>query len=184
MVARWVEPGCEQAYEEWARGILREAATFHGFLGGGVLRPGEVGQSWHTVYRFASDEDLHRWEASPERASWLERANTFIELGSRRVSGLETWFELPGRTAPAPPRWKMAFVSWMAVFPLALLFNLLVLPLVRDWPTVARVVLLSVCLVTLMTWVALPNLTRLFSRWLYPRPATTSGRDANDTTRD
>ena len=28
-----------------------------------------------------------------------------------RVSGLETWFSLPGRTAPAPPKWKMFLVS-------------------------------------------------------------------------
>jgi uncharacterized protein len=34
----------------------------------------------------------------------------------RRVSGLETWFELPGRTAPAPPRWKMFVVTAVVIF--------------------------------------------------------------------
>jgi antibiotic biosynthesis monooxygenase (ABM) superfamily enzyme len=29
----------------------------------------------------------------------------------RRMTGLETWFEVPGLTAPAPPRWKMFVVT-------------------------------------------------------------------------
>ena len=41
-----------------------------------------------------------------------------------RVSGLETWFALPGRTAPAPPRWKMFLVSLAAIYTLQLAFNL------------------------------------------------------------
>ena len=41
----------------------------------------------------------------------------------QRVSGLETWFSLPGRTAPAPPKWKMATVTILAIIPLVLLMN-------------------------------------------------------------
>ncbi len=40
-----------------------------------------------------------------------------------RVSGLETWFALPGRTAPAPPRWKMFVVSAVAIYALQLVLN-------------------------------------------------------------
>ena len=42
-----------------------------------------------------------------------------------RVSGLETWFSLPGRTAPAPPKWKMFLVSAAVIYARKLVFELL-----------------------------------------------------------
>lgn len=106
-VARRVAPGRERDFERWVDGLLHVAETFPGFLGGGILRPPASGQDWHVVYRFASKDALSEWEASPVRAEWLRRADDVMsETGVTRTSGLETWFSLPGRTAPAPPRWK------------------------------------------------------------------------------
>jgi uncharacterized protein len=167
-VARRVAPGREGDFEDWAADIMRVAKRFPGFLGGGVLRPGEAGQEWHIVYRFASDQQLQRWEASPERARELERAEPWMdETGVQRVSGLETWFELPGRTAPAPPRRKMWAITMLAIFPLSLAFNALVGPHVGGLALPLRTLLFSGTLVTLMTWVVMPRMTRLFRGWLY-----------------
>jgi antibiotic biosynthesis monooxygenase (ABM) superfamily enzyme len=82
----------------------------------------------------------------------------------QRVSGLETWFSLPGRTAPAPPKWKMATVTILAIIPLVPLMNVLVLPLIEAWPLVLRVLVFSGTLTGLMTWVVMPRMTRLFRR--------------------
>ena len=145
-VARRVAPGREEDFERWYDGIIGAASRFPGFLGAGVLRPTGVGQEWHVAYRFADDAALHRWEVSPERGSWLRRAEDFAqETGQRRVSGLETWFAVPGRTAPAPPRWKMAVVTLLAIIPLVLVM----------------------ILTSLMTWVVMPRVTRVFRRFLY-----------------
>jgi len=167
-VARRVAPGMEPEFERWYEGIIGCASRFPGFLGAGILRPRDTGQDWHVVYRFADDAALHRWESSPERAEWLERAHTFAsETGVQRVSGLETWFSLPGRTAPAPPKWKMALVTLLAIVPLVLVMNVLVLPLMDGWPLVLRTLVFSVTLTGLMTWVVMPRLTRLLRRFLY-----------------
>jgi hypothetical protein len=43
-----------------------------------------------------------------------------------RLTGLETWFRLPGGDVPTmkpPPRWKMWLVSIVAVYPLVLAFQ-------------------------------------------------------------
>ncbi len=169
-VARRVAPGREPEFETWYDGIIGCASRFPGFLGAGILRPNEAGHDWHVVYRFADGESLHRWEASPERAHWLRKAEEFAEeTGVQRVSGLETWFALPGRTAPAPPKWKMATVTILAIIPLVLLMNVLVLPLIEGWPLVARVLVFSGTLTGLMTWVVMPRMTRLFRRFLYGR---------------
>lgn len=169
-VARRVAPGMEPEFETWYDGIIGCAARFPGFLGAGILRPNEAGQDWHVVYRFADEESLHRWEVSAERADWLHRAEAFAEeTGVQRVSGLETWFSLPGRTAPAPPKWKMASVTILAIIPLVLLMNVLVLPLLEGWPLLARTLVFSGTLTGLMTWVVMPRFTRLFRRFLYGR---------------
>jgi uncharacterized protein len=169
-VARHVVPGREAEFEEWANGITGAAARHDGFLGGGVLRPGDGGPEWHVVYRFASNEALSEWETSLERARWLLRGDGLMrEVGRHRTSGLETWFELPGRTAPAPPRWKMAVATLLGILPLTMLFNVLVAPTMSSWPLVLRVAALSVSLVTLMTWVVMPRMTRLLANWLYPK---------------
>ena len=167
-VARRVAPGLEPEFEQWYDGIIACAARFPGFLGAGILRPNEMGQDWHVVYRFADDAALRRWETSAERADWLHRAESFAEeTGVQRVSGLETWFSLPGRTAPAPPKWKMASVTILAIIPLVLLMNVFVLPLLDGWPLVARTLIFSGTLTLLMTWVVMPRLTRVFRRFLY-----------------
>jgi hypothetical protein len=167
-VARRVAPGRDREFEKWLDGILGAAASFPGFLGGGALRPGRLGDDWHVVYRFASPAQLERWESSPQREQWLARGEALIDdTAVQRVSGLETWFSLPGRTAPAPPRWKMALVTLVAIIPLVSLMNVFVLPQFTHWPVVARTVLFSGTLTGLMTWVVMPRLTRVFQRFLY-----------------
>ncbi len=169
-VARRVAPGREHEFEEWYEGIIGAAQKFPGFLGAGILRPHTMDQDWHVVYRFAEPTQLTHWEKSPERAGWLEKADTFAEeRGVERVSGLETWFSLPGRTAPAPRRWKMALVTLLAIVPLVLLMNVAVLPLLGGWPLVARTLVFSGTLTVLMTWVVMPRMTRIFRRFLYGR---------------
>ncbi len=167
-VARRVAAGHEAEFEDWANGIFRAASRHRGFLGGGILRPPIPGQDWHLVYRFASNADLHRWEASRERAEWLRRAEDLMdERGVHRTTGLETWFELPGRTAPAPPRWKMALVTLFAIVPLVLTMNVFVLPHLQSWPVGLRTLVMAGTLTSLMTWVIMPRLTRLFRGFLY-----------------
>ena len=169
-VARTVAPGREPDFEEWVHGIVEAASKFPGFLGAGALRPPEAGRDWHVVYRFSDAETQRTWETSAERATWLARADDFVrETGTTHVSGLETWFALPGRTAPAPPKWKMAVVTFAAIYPLALLINVVLVPRTADWPLLLRPLVLAGILVPVMTWIVMPRLTRLLRRWLYPR---------------
>jgi antibiotic biosynthesis monooxygenase (ABM) superfamily enzyme len=169
-VARRVAPGRAAEFEAWYDGIIGAASRFPGFLGSGILRPHTTGEDWHVVYRFADSDALRHWEESPERARWLAKAEDFVEdTKEHRVSGLETWFALPGRTAPAPPKWKMFLVTLAAIVPLVLLMNLTVLPLLSGWPLVARTLVFSGTLTGLMTWLVMPRMTRLFRKFLYGR---------------
>ena len=167
-IARSVAPGRDDEFEEWSAALTRVASRWPGFLGAGLLRPGHVGDPWHVVFRFASAADLAEWESSPERAAMLAEGEELVHASDmHRVSGLETWFALPGRTAPAPPRWKMFLVSGAGIYLLNIVLTTLYGGLIAEWPPVARVALLSVPVTALMTWVVMPRAARLLAAWLY-----------------
>jgi antibiotic biosynthesis monooxygenase (ABM) superfamily enzyme len=175
-IARTVAPGRENEFEDWSARLTRAAALWPGFLGAGLLRPGHVGEPWHVVFRFATGADLAAWDASPERAAILAAGEPLVHAtASHQVSGLETWFALPGRTAPAPPRWKMFLVSAAAIYLLNILLTTLYGGFIAGWPTLGRVALVSVPVTALMTWVVMPPAARALERWLYA-PRRAAGR--------
>ena len=136
-----------------------------------MLRPGHAGEDWHVVYRFDRPDHLAAWEQSPTRTALLADAEQLMQTtAEHRVSGLETWFELPGRTAPAPPRWKMFVVSVVSIYTLQLLVNLALGGIARAWPMAARLALFVSIVTASMTWIVMPRMARLLQRWLYPAP--------------
>lgn len=167
-VARQVSPGREREFEDWAGQLTAEASRFDGFLGAGLLRPGHVGEVWHVVYRFDTPENLAAWERSPVRERMLAAGDAVMRTTAvHRVSGLETWFELPGRTAPAPPRWKMFAASVLGMYPLQVATYALLGALTARWPVPARLALFVPLVAASMTWLVMPRLAALLARWLY-----------------
>ena len=86
------------------------------------------------------------------------------------LSGLETWFTLPRQPGvPPPPRHKMVVITTLTIFLLINLVSLALSPLVRELHPLLRTLLVTATTVTLMTYLVMPRMTRLFRRWLYPR---------------
>lgn len=171
VASRRVEKGREEEFEEWISGILTAVKEFPGYLGSDVLRPGDPDDDeYRIIYRFDHASNLNRWEESEERGRWLRRAKPMIsEENVRVLTGLETWFTLPSRPdEPSPPRYKMAVVTWLAVFPLISAIFALLGPVLNQLPVLLRTLLLTVIMVSLMTYVVMPRMTRLFAFWLYP----------------
>jgi hypothetical protein len=177
-VARRVRPGHEAAYEEFLEGIIAAASRYPGHLGVEVFKPQDAtAGDYRTVYRFDTPEHLHAWLDSEEHAAWLERAEPHVigPMRTRFVTGLESWFTLPGRPGtPPPPPYKMALLTWVTIFPLITAIVLATGPLLNDLPVVARLGITTAVAVPLMTWVVMPRVTRLLRGWLYPnhRPPT------------
>jgi len=167
-VARHIAPGREEDFAAWSDRLTAVASGFPGYLGAGQLRPGRVGDPWHVVFRFDSAEHLGAWDASPERAALLAAGDELVRnTRVHRVSGLETWFALPGRTAPAPPRWKMFVVSAACIYLLNLALTVGFGWAVVGWPVVARLFVVSIPVTALMTWLVMPRAARLLQHWLY-----------------
>jgi antibiotic biosynthesis monooxygenase (ABM) superfamily enzyme len=172
-VLTWqVRPGREQEFEEWTRGLARCARRFPGNEGVSWLRP-EDGHRYHAVLRWSDPHRLAAWLESDERADWHARIESVAtEVGSERQSttGMETWFNLPGTTAQAPPRWKMLLTTFLGAYPFTLVIQWLVTPRTAAWPLPLRAAVFPLVLLPVLTYLVMPLLSRLLRLWLYRAP--------------
>ena len=67
------------------------------------------------------------------------------------------------------PKWKMAILIWLAIYPALNLVSILIGGLLVDLPLWQRTFVMTVILVPLMVYVLLPFLTKKFAFWLNPK---------------
>ena len=187
-IRREVDPERIAEATAWVQTGVNLAAKYPGFLGSGWVRAGEGSQVWHMLYRFANEATLEAWEGSSERTWWLSMGEGFVRSErSKRRTGIEGWFDDPATGSvpaadaaasavldelpPAPPRWKQAVTIWLGFFPVNLVFTLLVTSFVPGWnelEVVWKVLATTLLLTPVMTFWALPLVTRMLRRWLAP----------------
>jgi len=170
-ISRRVKPGRETDYEAWVRGVIDAASHFPGHMGVNVLRPSsKTGGRYVLIYRFDTWENGEAWEKSDARSHWVAKLPDLVEgeTETRKVTGLEAWFELPDVPVQKPaPRWKMSVVLIVVVFVLVFPLQLIVLPLVPDWPHWTKTLLIAVIQVLLMTYLVMPRVTAALKSWLF-----------------
>jgi uncharacterized protein len=173
--SRRVRRGYERQFEAWAKDVTREAHKFPGHLGASFIRPADHAHPEYVIiFQFDSYDHLKDWFESEVRQRWLEQVKPLIEgeVHVEEFSGLEYWFTPPGNINPAamqmPPRYKQVMISWLAVVPLTFLVSMLLRPLVM--PDVLMLLIQPAIVLTLMAYVVMPRLSRLFAFWLFRKP--------------
>ncbi|HIK14878.1 MAG TPA: antibiotic biosynthesis monooxygenase [Leptolyngbyaceae cyanobacterium M33_DOE_097] len=172
-IAHRVKPGYEAEFEAAVRGVTLAASTFPGYLGSDVLYPQTRRGEWQLIMRFDTRVHLQAWESSPVCQGWIARAEALAERPTvSRVNGLEAWFNLPeASNMPPPSKWKTAIVSAVGLYPVISILPPLLRPITSGLPSwLATLVSISI-MMPLMTWVVMPQVTRLFKGWLYPKSA-------------
>jgi len=66
----------------------------------------------------------------------------------------------------APPRHKLAMLTWLGAYPVITLILALLGPSLVGWPLALRTLVLSVLMVITLTWLVMPGLTRVLRPWL------------------
>lgn len=180
-VERRVDPAHQAEALAWVQTGTSLASRMPGYLGSGWVRGDATSSLWYTLYRFADAASLRAWESSAERHWWLRSGEEFVrDARVERRTGIEGWFDVPtsalldaGEDAPvrpaaAPPRWKQAVTIWLGFFPTNLVFTLLVslLPAWGSVPLALRVLLTTLVLTPVMTYLVLPFVTARLRPWL------------------
>lgn len=172
-ITRTVSPDRAKEVAAWARAGQDLLSASPGYLGSGWIRPDPESPEWHMLYRFADAESLAVWEKSPEREWWVASALGMVSHSpEERRTGIEGWFDEPAtvQVMPskpfAPPRWKQMVSIFIVFYPLSLLTNWAISGFTHDWVLPLRVLLLVVIVSPIMTYFALPLVTRALRPWL------------------
>jgi uncharacterized protein len=171
VVVTWhVRRGCEGEFEAWRREIAAAALKFTGHMGIDVILPAHTPGEYVVIFRFDTYEHLRAWQESDIRRELLKKAEPFREKepSYRLESGLEYWFA-PAGVPASPPRWKMALVTAMGVWPVSVLVSWLLNPLTGSFPPPLQALFTAVGIVVLLTWVVMPVLVRILRPWLERR---------------
>ena len=118
-----------------------------------------------------------KWENSDERNKWLERGSKLTEDKGKieKLTGMEFWFtpftskNAKRRIALTPPPYKMAIVTIAVIFVLLTSIIPQVHQLNAGFPSLLRTLMETTIIVVLMTYVIMPNVTRVLNPWLAKR---------------
>ena len=171
VTSRRVKPGREAEFEAWLDGIGNEAAKFPGFLARRITRPQDHEHPEYViVFKFTSYSTLRGWTESAVRHAWLEKVKPLVldDFKETALTGMETWFTVPSKPGlPPPPKYKMAVVTFLVVFPLSLALGTWLVPVLSFLPWPLPSFITTVGMIALMTWLLMPRATWLFKKWLY-----------------
>jgi hypothetical protein len=176
---RTVKAGCEADFEKALHAFVQRSLALPGQIGVQIIRPvpGGGSRQYGIIRRFADRESLAAFRESPDYDEWTQIATALTE-GSGRVeelSGLESWFTLPGEPLQPLPQWKMAIATYLGVLPVVMGLALTLGPFISSWNFVLNNIVFNAFVVGLLTWVIMPLITRALHRWLYADQAKASG---------
>ena len=171
LALRTVKSGLEGRFEEALHDFISQSLQAEGQLGVSVIRPAEGSGSreYGILRRFidAASRD-HFYESSLFRRWEIAVASLSEgEAKHRNLSGLETWFVLPGQRAVIPPPpWKMALVTAVGVWPTSMFVPWVLHPFISGAPSALQALFIAAGIVILLTWVVMPLLVRILKAWL------------------
>lgn len=170
-VSRRIKPGREKDFEDFVSDLSEVALSFEGHLGANIFRPTQSGDNeYRIIFKFDRRSNYQHWFESEQRKELIERSCEFLQEPPTLevIDGLETWFTLPEQPHIGhPPRYKMAMVTWLALFPAVTLIFWLFGDVLANLPLLLRTFAVTFVVVLLMSWVLMPRMTRLFQAWLY-----------------
>ena len=167
-IVTWeIQEGKEKQFETWRHEIEAAATTFPGHLGVNLIVPNNRSREYTVIFRFDTYEHLRAWQESDIRRDFLKRAKLFQTTNPtyKTESSLAYWFFNPKMPVP-PPKWKMSIVTVLGVWPLSKLVPIVLGPIIKNMNPIISSFFVSVCIVSLLSWVVMPILGKIFHPWL------------------
>ncbi len=161
-----VSPSSETAFLALLQERLVEFEHFPGTKGHMIFKRAGAGTVEISILQSFSGKAAHEaWQVSPEFARWREAVAPAVPTPShvRRYTGMESFF-VSAQAPDAPPRWKMAILLLIVVFPISFAMSEWGASALAHLPTLVGSFATSIIMVALMTYILVPALTKLFPR--------------------
>ncbi len=158
--------GFKEECLQWMLETASVASHFDGFIEKNICISAEAERELLNIFTYSNNDCLQRWENSEQRILQTKKSEKFLESVQQKsqLAGLEFMFP----SAKSPKRWKMVVITVCVIF---ILLNTLV-PVLQQFftmlhlPVLLKSLLGVVVMVSLMTFVILPFLSRVLGRWL------------------
>lgn len=172
-ITRKVKPGFEADFETALLKFFAQSLQHKGALGAQLIRPipGSADRTYGIIRSFAGIDDRDAFYQSDAFREWEAAVQTFAEpdYSMRELHGLEAFFADPG-AIKHPPRWKMAMVTWLGVWPTVFVISQLVGPHLAPLQPLGASAIITMLVVVILTWAVMPALTKLLRPWLRHEP--------------
>lgn len=170
VITRRVRPGREVEFQQALREFFQTSFGHAGVLGASMLvpPPGSGSCEFGILRSFASEQERDAFYESPLFRAWEEKVTPLVvdDWSYRHLHGMEAWFRSP---QGPPARWKMALLTWVAVWPVSLIVRALLFPVLGSaLPAMLFAGVVAAGIVLVLTWGAMPVLARITRRWLQP----------------
>ncbi|MEN8642367.1 antibiotic biosynthesis monooxygenase [Pseudomonas sichuanensis] len=159
-------------YEQWLKRTVSAARRQPGHLDANVIRPDDGGLHYTTVVRFADSSLLQAWLDSTERQALVEEVLPLIEGGDHIQvhEDPEFWFTPPSVSAPQPPRWKQALLTYLVICPMTMIIPQLLAPFFARFAQLGGVItsnlIVNVFVILPVVFYIMPWVTRRCANWL------------------
>jgi hypothetical protein len=168
-ITRRVRPGCEAEFQQALREFIETSFSHSGVMGANMLvpLPGSNSSEFGILRTFKSEQERDDFYNSPLFKAWREKVKALTEGEPvyRQLHGLEAWFNNPNE--PEPPQWKMALLTFIAVWPVSMAVPAALNPLIgQSVPNVIFAGAVAAGIVLVLTWIAMPLLVKATQNWL------------------
>ena len=141
-IARTVAPSNRPEFEQWCHDMTEVVQHAPGCLGATVLWPAKPTDPYQMVFRFVDVLHLRQWERSDVRQQLRARADQLVESEKVTVTaGTEEFFNAHGEVERHRSRAHKFFFDVAWVYPVALLFSVLLAPYFAKIEVLPRVLI-------------------------------------------
>jgi antibiotic biosynthesis monooxygenase (ABM) superfamily enzyme len=119
-----VKPGSDAWFADWQGRMAAAQQQFPGYRGQRVQAPVPGANSdWVAIIAFDTNENLLRWQESPEREALVEESTPYVERFAVRAadSAFESWFAKSDGAGKPPPGWKLSAIVLLVLYPIVML---------------------------------------------------------------
>ena len=162
--------GREQDLENALMNFLKRSLGEYGSTGAHLICPSaESGEREFLLNRsFLSNEHCRLFYESTLFREYQDATAELIE-GPARIRPLHGFESFVRGSLGPTPRWKMAIVTWLGVFPAVSVWSVVLSVLRNGMNPLAFTAMLTLLVVASLTWLIMPRLTRAFRPWLNRR---------------
>ncbi len=172
-ITRTVRAGQETAFEQALHEFVQRSLSQAGQLGVHILRPapGSESREYGIVRRFAHREAMTAFHASPEYLGWSDAVSALTEGAPRveELTGLESWFTLPGAPLRPLPKSKLFVATLLGVYPTQMALGLTLGLWTKNLSFTVGSLVFDAAMVACLTWLVMPVVTHLIHPWLHSK---------------